>query len=389
MKVLFVVFSDVRIYGGFEKVLFMLFNYLKQNGVDVEFLYLSKKAAIEDKSKWIEPLKIYKDRIHIETFEYTRFVNLKIAIQSLFGFHNKEGYQITKKFLEKNPPNFPANSILITNQPLYIGSLKYAVKKIHKNYKVIGWYHSSLLKKSIGFKSVREKVHNFVRINQIKYADAHFAISTGIRDQILKLEPKAKVYTVFNPIEPYSGPLIKRSKTPIFLYVGRLFEKAKNLSFMFNGLSKVKKDWKLIIVGTGPDEVKLKNLSDSRGISQKIEWRGFKKNPYENLDEGVTALLLTSRYEGFPMVLIEANQRGIPVISSNCQTGPSDIVIPGVNGYLYPEGDINAFVKIINDVIDGKLGFGTPEEIAKTAERFSEYKVCSDILNDLKEIESY
>ncbi|PMP81584.1 MAG: 1,6-galactosyltransferase, partial [Caldisericum exile] len=117
-----------------------------------------------------------------------------------------------------------------------------------------------------------------------------------------------------------------------------------------------------------------------------IEWRGFKKDPYENLNEGVTALLLTSRFEGFGMVLAEANQRGIPVISSDCQVGPADIVIPGVNGYLYPEGDMDAFVKIVNDVIDGKVGFGTPEEIARTAERFSGEVVCNNIIKALEDI---
>ena len=47
---------------------------------------------------------------------------------------------------------------------------------------------------------------------------------------------------------------------------------------------------------------------------------------------------------------------------------------------------MDAFVKIINDVIDGKLGFGTPEEIAKTAERFSGEAVCNNIINALKDI---
>jgi UDP-D-galactose:(glucosyl)LPS alpha-1,6-D-galactosyltransferase len=118
-----------------------------------------------------------------------------------------------------------------------------------------------------------------------------------------------------------------------------------------------------------------------------LQWRGFVKgDPYRILNEGVTALILTSRFEGFGMVLAEANQRGIPVISSDCQSGPSDIIIPGKNGYLFPEGDMKAFVQTSNDVIDGKLSFDTPETIAKTSERFSEGKVCNDILQALDEI---
>ena len=74
------------------------------------------------------------------------------------------------------------------------------------------------------------------------------------------------------------------------------------------------------------------------------------------------------------------------MISSDCKPGPVDIVIQGVNGYLYPEGNMKAFVKIINDVIDDRLRFGTQEQIVKTAERFSEEKVCKNILEALNEV---
>jgi UDP-D-galactose:(glucosyl)LPS alpha-1,6-D-galactosyltransferase len=86
------------------------------------------------------------------------------------------------------------------------------------------------------------------------------------------------------------------------------------------------------------------------------------------------------------MVLAEANQRGIPVISSDCKSGPKDIVIPGRNGYLYKEGDINDFIRVISGVMDGKLQFDTPENIAKTAERFRDDIVISNIYNFLKNL---
>jgi UDP-D-galactose:(glucosyl)LPS alpha-1,6-D-galactosyltransferase len=155
---------------------------------------------------------------------------------------------------------------------------------------------------------------------------------------------------------------------------------------MLNGLSKLKnKEWSLKIIGTGKDENKLKNLANKLKISDRIEWLGFKEDPYGEIDYA-TALLLTSRSEGFPMVLAEANQRGIPVISSDCKSGPKDIVIPGRNGYLYKEGDINDFIRVISGVMDGKLQFDTPENIAKTAERFRDDIVISNIYNFLKNL---
>ena len=132
------------------------------------------------------------------------------------------------------------------------------------------------------------------------------------------------------------------------------------------------------------NEEKLKKLAGKLGIADRISWLGFKKDPYSDFRE-ITALLLTSRYKGFPMVLVEANQRGIPVISSDCKSGPKDIVIAGVNGYLYREGDMGEFVRIIGDVIDGRLSFDTPENIAKTAERFREDVVVENIYRALRE----
>jgi len=132
------------------------------------------------------------------------------------------------------------------------------------------------------------------------------------------------------------------------------------------------------------NEEKLKKLAGKLGIADRISWLGFRKDPYSEFQE-ITALLLTSRYEGFGMVLVEANQRGIPVISSDCG-GPKDIVIAGVNGYLYREGDMGEFVRIVSDVIEGRLSFDTTKNIAKTAERFREDVVVENIYKVLETV---
>ncbi|MDI6863883.1 MAG: glycosyltransferase [Pseudothermotoga sp.] len=143
--------------------------------------------------------------------------------------------------------------------------------------------------------------------------------------------------------------------------------------------------FKLKHIDRRQDEKKLKKLAGKLDIADRVSWLGFRKDPYSDFRE-ITALLLTSRHEGFPMVLVEANQRGIAVITSDCESGPKDIVIPGVNGYLYREGDMDEFVRIVSDVIDGKLSFDTSENIVKTAERFREDVVVENIYKALREI---
>ncbi|HAE9669369.1 TPA_asm: glycosyltransferase, partial [Salmonella enterica subsp. enterica serovar Java] len=63
------------------------------------------------------------------------------------------------------------------------------------------------------------------------------------------------------------------------------------------------------------------------------------RKPWDFIDE-IDCLILSSNFEGFGLVICEAIARGIPVISSNCPVGPSDIIKPGVNGYLYDVGDL-------------------------------------------------
>jgi UDP-D-galactose:(glucosyl)LPS alpha-1,6-D-galactosyltransferase len=155
---------------------------------------------------------------------------------------------------------------------------------------------------------------------------------------------------------------------------------------MLEGLSRLKKyKWKLRIIGKGPDGKKLKELTKKLGIEERVIWEGFKENPYKDLKE-VKALLLTSRYEGLPLVLIEANVRGIPFISSNCFSGPEDIVTEGVNGYLYQEGNIEDFVNKIEKVIKGELKFANPQEIRKTAYKFEKNFILGKISETIQYI---
>lgn len=378
MNIVLISNNTFSTFGGYEKVVLSVFNQLLEKyNCDISIISvphynsLLNNPILEEFKKFrIYRSSDYKNRLHY---------SINILIKKILGKDLFINYFSIKKYLSELAN---ADIVLVTD-PLLINSVKYIIKKNQFNAKVVFWDHGSL------FGYLRGKFQNIVYSKEIfkglKSADAHLAIATEIKDFIKDINPGANVNLVYNPLPLYNGKLIQRPFSHhIFLYVGRLTDDHKNITFMLNGLSKLKnKEWSLKIIGTGKDENKLKNLANKLKISDRIEWLGFKKDPYSEIDY-VTALLLTSRWEGFPMVLVEANQRGIPVISSDCKSGPKDIIIPGINGYLYKEGDISDFIRVISGVMDGRLQFDTPENIAKTAERFRDDIVISNIYNFLK-----
>ena len=377
--------SSLSVFGGQERVLVTVVKNLKSKyGCHLSLISLPPSSG----KLRLPPSEEFSD-VHI--WRGSSYLTIWGAV--LHGLVKKLLHMpvlFNRPILEKCFSILQSSQVVLVTSPFLLSSVSDLITKHGSNCSIVYWdhgwlayYHRSDLTL---YRLVRRVLFHKELIRGIKLADAHLAISSGIAEIIKRIHPEAKVYLVYNPVPRYDGPIIQRPRKPIFLYVGRISNGDKNISFMLKGLSRLKhKDWQLKIVGTGPDEKKLKKLAGKLGIADRISWLGFRKDPYSEFQE-ITALLLTSRYEGFGMVLVEANQRGIPVISSDCESGPKDIVITGVNGYLYREGDMDEFVRIVSDVIDGRLSFDTPENIAKTAERFREDVVAENIYRALKQM---
>lgn len=278
---------------------------------------------------------------------------------------------------------------LVVESPLWLLGAKMAANECDYRPITILWNHGSLniTKPKSQFKNyLKQKIINYIYIKLCQKADYAFAISTGIAKKINKSIKKEKIRIIYNPIasdciKKIVAPPIK----PVFLYVGRLEDNQKNLSFMFKALSRFPlEDWKLIMIGSGQDEEKLKEEAKKYGIDRKIQWLGYRENPFDEIEEA-TCLLLTSRYEGFPLVLVEAIERGIPVLSSNCESGPEDIVINGVNGYLFEPENENEFLKYLEKIVKGEL-MVERDKMACTVYKFRETTVMEKIQDEFLNI---
>lgn len=130
-----------------------------------------------------------------------------------------------------------------------------------------------------------------------------------------------------------------------FLFVGRLTPQKKISALLeaWNGVYPSCPDWELVIVGKGELEAELKSQAASLGL-ERIIFAGhtdFVGDYYRK----AACFVLSSDYEGFPMVILEAQSYGLPVISFDCKTGPRDMIMDGVNGYLVEDKNIEELAK--------------------------------------------
>lgn len=110
--------------------------------------------------------------------------------------------------------------------------------------------------------------------------------------------------------------------------------------------------WHWDIYGDGPDKDKLQKRIEQYGLTNNVELKGYSRD-IDSIYRNYSVFCMTSRHEGFPMVLLEASAHGLPIISFSCDTGPSEIIEDGINGYLVDPFNTTEFsekvIKLIND----------------------------------------
>jgi UDP-D-galactose:(glucosyl)LPS alpha-1,6-D-galactosyltransferase len=210
----------------------------------------------------------------------------------------------------------------------------------------------------------------------MKLADGHLAISDGVGRQIKRLvggSGAEHVVTIYNAI-PMDGERVTRPAgrdTVEFLHVGRLeFAAQKRVADLLAAAARLKGNFRLTIIGDGDDRDRLEQYSRDLGIGDRITWLGWRDAPWEHVTKA-SLLLLTSSYEGFGIVLVEALSRGIPCITSKCNYGPDEIIEHGRNGWLYPVGDIEQLAQLMQAVIDDPQILPSQESTAASAQKFS------------------
>lgn len=168
---------------------------------------------------------------------------------------------------------------------------------------------------------------------------------------------------------------------PKALAVGRLnFQKGYDRlidAWKIVSESPASKGWTLDIVGNGELLRELQERINRNGLRAQIRLVP-PVNDMTPVYRGASCLILSSHFEGLPMVLLEAQAFGVPLVSFDCKCGPKDVIEDGVNGLLAEEGNISQLAeKILRIISDSQLRHQMGEASLKTRERYSEERIMS------------
>jgi glycosyltransferase involved in cell wall biosynthesis len=191
-------------------------------------------------------------------------------------------------------------------------------------------------------------------------ADRVIAISRKLRDDYLVpdagVHPE-KIDVILNPIElkkvrdaaelPIDEEWSRELTGGFLLAVGRL-ELQKDYPTLFKAyaLIREKTDTKLLVLGEGAERTRLEALSKEMGLEKDILMPGYSPNPFRFMKRA-NVFVLSSKHEGFGNVLLEAMACGVPIVSADCPSGPSEILGDGKWGKLVPVGDPHTLAKAV------------------------------------------
>ncbi len=227
-----------------------------------------------------------------------------------------------------------------------------------------------------------------------RWADAVVPISEGVGDDLVETASvnRQKMTTIYNPAFDHSIP-DRAEESPdhpwfeededefaTLLAVGSL-SRQKDFPTLLRAFARIqnRRPARLTILGEGDKRNELEALTRDLGIQDYVSFPGFVDNPFSYMARA-DVFVLSSEWEGFGNVLVEAMACGTPVVSTDCPSGPSEILCDGKYGPLVPIGDHVALADSIKETLDDPID---SETLQKRANDFSVEEIAEQYLDVL------
>lgn len=219
-------------------------------------------------------------------------------------------------------------------------------KFIYRNQKVFHYIHSSFIYHFLFKNSI---------LNRFLYGKNFICVAKNLEKILSQEFPKLHFTTIYNPIYIHQEQRKIIEAKPYIICVARISQdNVKQIDVLLECYSKSllpTKGIKLKILGDGERKKEMKALAQHLGIEHSVEFLGFIPDPYPYLQNAIFSVL-TSKYEGLGMTLIESLAMGTPAISFDCPTGPSEIIQHRVNGLLVENQNKEEMIKAMNLLIE-------------------------------------
>lgn len=347
--------------GGAQRVMVTLANEFANKGLDVDLVVASFEGP-------------YCSDIN----EDVRVVDLKAsrAIRSLPGL---------TRYLRRERPDVILSTLMYANIVMAFAHIFSGCSGLF----VVRQPNSIRLKEKV--KSLKGLITIFLTLISYFYADKIIGISRGVSGEVRRIlgMPIEKIETIHNPAFNHNINKLKSSQPDglrkdrqYILAVGRLMPQ-KDFSTLLRAFARVREsrpEMQLIILGEGDERGRLVREARNLDIIEAVRMPGFIDNPFGYMNEA-DVFVLSSRWEGFGNVLVEAMACGTPVVSTDCPSGPNEILQDGRFGNLVPVKDDEAMAQAILDTLDDPPV--SSDRLRKRAEDFSPEKIASQYLEVL------
>ncbi len=350
--------------GGIQRVMLTLAKGFQEENHEIHIIILEAEGALkEDVPKGCKTINLKTGQVRKSIFALISYLNTEepdvlLSAQTHFNF-----VAILAKLFSK------WKGKLVLSEHITIG------------YMTNNW---------------KEKLFPLVARLSYRLADRVILVSDGAASHFLERThlPASLIQRIYNPfdIEKITSlaegtpqhPWFLSSDSPIFLSAGRL-TRQKDFPTLLKAFQLVytqRPDTRLVILGEGEDRNELEKLAEELEIQNAIDLPGFAKNPFAMIAKA-DAFILSSRWEGFGNVIVEALACGTPVISTDCPSGPAEILGNGKYGILVPVGD----AQLLAQTMLKEVSTPTPRNMLQDrAKDFSIQKIVPEYLETFHSI---